>query len=109
MQDALFVQLDHIFLGHDHVQLSGVDQDVPQDFEVVLDELLIAIIQPGEHGVFPDLDLKIELVEDFTDKASPALPAVVVGGSTLELEADVVFTGTRTGQGFHGSEVVPEP
>ena len=83
-ENAVFIEQHGIFVGHDHIQLSGVDEQMSEDFQAFLHKILLTVVDAGKKCVFPRSGLKTEFVEQFSHEACPAFPAVIVGRAALE-------------------------
>ena len=86
-------------LVHDHVQLPRVHQEVTDDPDTVLHLRLLEMGPARGHQILGDVGIETDFGEQVADQTGAPDPSLVIRGTTLEGEAQVVLLRALSGEG----------
>ena len=84
VEDLLPVLVKRTAVGHDHVQLPGVDDEIPENPKPLPHESLFAPFLAGERRILLHLRPETESLEDIRHQGRPGYPPGVIRGAALD-------------------------
>lgn len=95
-------------IGHDHVQLACVHEEIAQEFELFLHDFFSVALHPGEGGVLLHFDPEVKFLQNVRHEPSSPDPPAVVRRASLELKADVILVRPLSDEGLNGGKMEAE-